>query len=122
MQHTQSFRNHFFFPLTGLLLAVLGITSIPLPAQTTNSETVGSVSNAPAAVPILQINAGQVVAKVSPMLYGLMTEEINFSYEGGLYGELIRNRTFKANPTNVVYWSTGRQPQDLWHPDSEGKT
>ena len=38
------------------------------------------------------------------MLYGLMTEEINFSYEGGLYGELIRNRTFKANPTNAVYW------------------
>ena len=31
------------------------------------------------------------------MLYGLMTEEINFSYEGGLYGELIRNRAFKAD-------------------------
>ena len=26
-----------------------------------------------------------------------MTEEINFSYEGGLYGELIRNRSFKAD-------------------------
>ena len=34
-----------------------------------------------------------------------MTEEINFSYEGGLYGELIRNRTFKANPTNAVFWN-----------------
>ena len=31
------------------------------------------------------------------MLYGLMTEEINFSYEGGIYGELIRNRSFKAD-------------------------
>jgi alpha-N-arabinofuranosidase len=36
-------------------------------------------------------------AKISPMLYGLMTEEINYSYEGGLYGELIQNRIFK-NP------------------------
>jgi alpha-N-arabinofuranosidase len=26
------------------------------------------------------------------MLYGLMTEEINFSYDGGLYGELVRDR------------------------------
>ena len=34
---------------------------------------------------------------VSPMLYGLMTEEINYSYEGGLYAELIRNRSFKAD-------------------------
>jgi alpha-N-arabinofuranosidase len=57
-------------------------------------------------VPTLQIKADQVVAKASPTLYGLMTEEINYSYEGGLYGELIRNRTFKANPTNAVYWST----------------
>jgi alpha-N-arabinofuranosidase len=35
-----------------------------------------------------------------------MTEEINYSYEGGLYGELIRNRAFKANPTNAVFWKT----------------
>jgi alpha-N-arabinofuranosidase len=31
---------------------------------------------------------------VSPTLYGLMTEEINHSYDGGLYAELIRDRTF----------------------------
>lgn len=34
--------------------------------------------------------------KVSPMLYGLMTEEINFSYDGGLYAEMVRNRTFSG--------------------------
>ena len=32
-----------------------------------------------------------------PTFYGLMTEEINYSYEGGLYGELVRNRAFKAD-------------------------
>jgi alpha-N-arabinofuranosidase len=37
-------------------------------------------------------------AKISPMLYGLMTEEINYSYDGGLYGELIQNRIFKNPP------------------------
>ncbi len=61
-------------------------------------------TNAP--VPVLQIKADQVTTKVSPMLYGLMTEEINYSYEGGLYGELIRNRAFKAGATNAVFWST----------------
>src|SRR6201996_6276573 len=35
---------------------------------------------------------------VSPTLYGMMTEEINYSYDGGLYGELIRNRIFQDNP------------------------
>ena len=55
--------------------------------------------------PSLTINADHAVSKVSPRLYGLMTEEINFSYEGGIYGELIRNRTFKANGQNPVFWS-----------------
>jgi alpha-N-arabinofuranosidase len=56
-------------------------------------------------MPLLQIDAGKVTAKVRPRLYGLMTEEINFSYEGGLYGELIRNRTFKADARSPIYWS-----------------
>ncbi len=42
----------------------------------------------------LSIDLTQAKAKVSPQLYGLMTEEINYSYDGGLYGELVRNRTF----------------------------
>ncbi len=38
------------------------------------------------------------------MLYGLMTEEINFSYDGGLYAELVRNRSFKEDPKEPVHW------------------
>jgi len=34
-------------------------------------------------------------ARINPLLFGLMTEEINFSYDGGLYGELIQNRIFR---------------------------
>ena len=56
-------------------------------------------------LPVLHIDAGKVTGQVSPRLYGMMTEEINYSYEGGLYGELVRNRTFKANRTNAVFWS-----------------
>ncbi len=41
---------------------------------------------------------------VSPKLYGLMTEEINYSYDGGLYAELIRNRIFKNSPKNPDSW------------------
>src|SRR5580700_6667338 len=46
---------------------------------------------------------------VSPKLYGLMTEEINHSYDGGLYAELIKNRTFKDNPTAPEFWSLVQQ-------------
>ncbi|HXS68921.1 MAG TPA: alpha-L-arabinofuranosidase C-terminal domain-containing protein, partial [Candidatus Polarisedimenticolia bacterium] len=52
----------------------------------------------------LKINADQMTGKVSPRLYGLMTEEINYSYDGGLYGELVRNRTFKWSNEQPLYW------------------
>src|SRR6188472_1782766 len=47
-------------------------------------------------------------ATVSPILYGLMTEEINHSYDGGLYAELVRNRAFKDNPNTPEAWSLVR--------------
>ena len=65
---------------------------------------------AASAIPVLQIDAGKVTGKVSPTLYGLMTEEINYSYEGGLYGELIRNRSFMANPSWPIYWEVVGNP------------
>ena len=34
-----------------------------------------------------------------------MTEEINHSYDGGLYAELIRNRAFLDDATAPAYWS-----------------
>jgi alpha-L-arabinofuranosidase len=42
---------------------------------------------------------------VSPTLYGQMTEEINYSYDGGLYAELVRNRVFKDDDKTPVHWS-----------------
>ena len=52
----------------------------------------------------LTIQADRQVSPVSPTLYGLMTEEINYSYEGGLYAEMVRNRTFRANWSGILYW------------------
>src|SRR6185436_10932174 len=53
----------------------------------------------------LTVNVDKPGAKIDPIFYGLMTEEINFSYDGGLYAELIRNRTFRDDPQNPVRWS-----------------
>jgi alpha-N-arabinofuranosidase len=46
-----------------------------------------------AQAPSFTIQADHPVATVSPTFYGLMTEEINYSYDGGIYAELVRDRT-----------------------------
>jgi alpha-N-arabinofuranosidase len=55
--------------------------------------------------PTLTIDVARPVGQVSPRLYGLMTEEINFSYDGGLYAELVRNRAFLDEPDAAAHWS-----------------
>src|SRR5450432_3533997 len=55
---------------------------------------------------VLTIHADKPVSKVSPTLYGLMTEEINYSYDGGLYAEMVANRTFRTNRgLNLEHWT-----------------
>ncbi|THV74748.1 putative vacuolar segregation protein [Aureobasidium pullulans] len=44
----------------------------------------------------------------SPLQYGLMFEDINFSGDGGIYAELIRNRAFQGNtvhPSTLLGYS-----------------
>ena len=52
----------------------------------------------------LSIQLDHPTAKVSPMLYGLMTEEINYSYDGGIYGELVRDRTLARGFGGLSHW------------------
>ncbi|MDE3202207.1 MAG: alpha-N-arabinofuranosidase [Acidobacteriota bacterium] len=53
---------------------------------------------------VLTIHADKPAHAVSPTLYGLMTEEINYSYDGGLYAEMVRNRTFETTWEGQKYW------------------
>src|SRR5437899_10752423 len=58
-----------------------------------------------AATPTIAIDASSSAGKVSPRFYGLMTEEINHSYDGGLYAELVQNRAFLDDAASPVHWS-----------------
>jgi alpha-N-arabinofuranosidase len=57
-----------------------------------------------AADPTFTVDASHPAGKVSPTFFGLMTEEINHAYDGGLYAELIRNRAFLDNAATPVNW------------------
>ena len=80
-----------------------GITRIALLA------IVGAMSGICVAQPTtvtLNIQLEKPAHSVSPMLYGLMTEEINYSYDGGLYAEMVRNRTFQDHGFGgVAHWN-----------------
>jgi alpha-N-arabinofuranosidase len=63
------------------------------------------LSSMQAQAPSLTVQVDRPTAKVSPMLYGLMTEEINFSYDGGLYAELVRDRAMGRGWQALAHWT-----------------
>ena len=47
-------------------------------------------------------------AKISPTMYGIFFEDINFGADGGLYAELVKNRAFEF-PKPLMAWSEVKQ-------------
>src|ERR1035437_7532451 len=62
----------------------------------------GAQAQSAAATVSIQVN--QPGAVVSSNLFGIFFEEINFAGEGGIYAEMVRNRSFD-NSANADYWT-----------------
>ena len=43
----------------------------------------------------LEVNILNTVSKIQPTMYGVFFEDINFAADGGLYAEMIKNRSFE---------------------------
>ncbi len=53
----------------------------------------------------LTVQADQRGPKVSPTLYGIFFEEINCAGDGGLYAELVRNRSLEDSDKDPQHWT-----------------
>ncbi len=72
-----------------------------------------------AASATIDVEVNKPGAPIAPTFYGLMTEEINHSYDGGLFAELIQNRTFQdPKPKDAaagdvpIHWSLVQEGSD----------
>lgn len=54
---------------------------------------------------VMDVNAKKAGAAVQSTMYGLFFEDINYAADGGLYGELIKNRSFEF-PQSFMGWQT----------------
>lgn len=71
------------------------------------SDQVATLAGVPveSTTPLLSVDVASPVHAVSPILPGLMFEDINHSGEGGIYAELVQNRSMMASDTSPVHWS-----------------
>jgi alpha-L-arabinofuranosidase len=74
----KKFKNHF---MKNFLFLCLFITSgIICPAQTAN---------------VISVYADKSGSSIQPTMWGIFFEDINFAADGGIYAELVKNRSFE---------------------------
>ncbi len=61
---------------------------------------------AASAQPVVNVDVQHLGATVSPRLYGIFFEEINHAGDGGLYAELVQNRSFEDDDRAPAHWTT----------------
>jgi alpha-L-arabinofuranosidase len=76
----------------GIRILVSGILILSVLIQTSNAQN---------------IRGGK---KISNELFGLFFEDINYSADGGLYAEMVQNRSFEYSPTERRGWN----PLSYW--------
>lgn len=53
----------------------------------------------------MKVNVNRPGAQIQPTMYGIFFEDINFAADGGLYAELVKNRSFEFPGNRLQGWS-----------------
>ena len=53
---------------------------------------------------VITVQTAKPGAPVQPTMYGIFFEDINFAADGGLYAELVKNRSFEFTPDHLLGW------------------
>ena len=57
---------------------------------------------------VMTVDVSKPTAKIQPEMYGIFFEEINHAGDGGLYAELVKNRSFEELEMPEGYYAEGR--------------
>ncbi len=91
--------------LTKMWLALFVLGLIPLTGLSQEQPKSTQSQHSPA---IINVDLAHPGAAISPQMFGIFFEDINFAADGGLYPELVKNRSFEFS-----------EPLMGWHEDME---
>ena len=63
-------------------------------------------NSARAAETVINVSAKKLGAPIQKTQWGIFFEDINFAADGGLYGELVKNRSFEFTPDHLMGWQS----------------
>ena len=84
------------------MLALSAMTGLGHTTRNTNDQAGQSLTSKSGVS--IHVDVAQKGIEISPTLYGIFYEDINFASDGGLYAELIRNRSFEYDAEKPAHW------------------
>ncbi|TWT84263.1 Extracellular exo-alpha-L-arabinofuranosidase precursor [Planctomycetes bacterium CA13] len=95
-QRQQSWNLVSFVAITALIV----LANIPIAKAENRAE--------------IRIDCAKPTVALSPHLYGLFFEDINYAADGGLYAELVQNRSFEYHSLEETHRGSGFHPLFAW--------
>ena len=80
------------------LMATVVAASTLIIGTSCSENKAATVNKGDEAIPLssnIDVDVSEVVAEIQPTMYGIFFEDINFAIDGGLYAELVKNRSFE---------------------------
>jgi alpha-L-arabinofuranosidase len=88
-----------------LLFAIfVTFTFVSLPMA--NASDAPGQNDSPATKAVVKIHGAQPGKDISPDLFGIFFEDINYAADGGLYAELVQNRSFEYSAADNRGWNS----------------
>src|SRR6478609_9756852 len=81
------------------IIVAAGLTGIVL-------STAGQKNN------IINVNAAKITTEIQPTMWGIFFEDINMGADGGLYAELVKNRSFEFYTPQMGWKMGGNQVKE----------
>jgi len=108
-------KNHLLFAVFfSLMVFVEAVSAVGKQRITSTADNQSSASKPePTATISIDATRGK---KISDHLFGIFFEDLNYAADGGLYAELIQNRSFEYSPADRKGWN----PLTAWEYTTDG--
>jgi alpha-L-arabinofuranosidase len=107
--------------LAAILVCAIAATFTLVSPQVANAADKPEQKDSPAAKAVVKINGTQPAKEISPDLFGIFFEDINYAADGGLYAEMVQNRSFEYSAADNRDWNSLTSWTLVTRGDGKGK-
>ena len=88
------------------MLFAIAATFTFVSPRVANAADAPGQNDSPATKAVVKIHGTQPGKDISPELFGIFFEDINYAADGGLYAEMVQNRSFEYSAADNKDWNS----------------